>query len=342
MPPGAMVSEVASEIDSEIASEIPGAGAAATAGAAGRGASLSAMYLEHFGLRELPFNLTPDTGFFFAYGHYADALNTLLVALRIGEGFIKVTGEVGTGKTLLCRKLLNSLGDDTVTAYLPNPLLTPSALGQALAEELGLSLARNLGQHHVLKQVSQHLIAISQSGRRVVLCLDEAQAMPLETLEALRLLTNLETEKRKLLQVVMFGQPELEERLNRNSTRQLRQRITFAYTLRPIDRTGLRAYLNHRLHTAGYRGPELFDAGAQRLLHRASRGIPRLINILAHKAMMAAYGQGATRIGRAHVRLAVRDTRDAQQAPRPRLRYWTLGSAMVLLASLLALYALRY
>lgn len=301
------------------------------------------MYLEHFGLRELPFNLTPDTGFFFSYGHYADALNTLLVALRIGEGFIKVTGEVGTGKTLLCRKLLNSLGDDTVTAFLPNPLLTPSALAQALAEELGVSVARNLGQHHVLKRVAEQLIAINQDGRRVVLCLDEVQAMPLETLEALRLLTNLETEKRKLLQVVMFGQPELETRLNSASTRQLRQRITFSYTLRPIDRAGLRAYLNHRLNTAGYRGPELFPAGVQRALHKASRGIPRLVNILCHKALMVAYGRGDTAITRVHLRLAVRDTLDAQHMPRSHRRYWALTSAMA--ASLLALlvfYAVRH
>lgn len=297
------------------------------------------MYLAHFGLRELPFNLTPDTGFFFSYGHYADALNTLLVALRIGEGFIKVTGEVGTGKTLLCRKLLNSLGEDTVTAYLPNPLLTPSALSQALADELGVHVARNLGQHHVLKRVAAQLIAISQSGRRVVLCLDEAQAMPLETLEALRLLTNIETEKRKLLQVVMFGQPELEARLDCASTRQLRQRITFTYTLRPIDRAGLRAYLNHRLHVAGYRGPELFPPGVQRLLYQASRGIPRLINILCHKALMVAYGRGDTAITRMHIRLAVRDTRDAQQAPHARSRYWASGGAVLVLVALFVFYA---
>lgn len=276
------------------------------------------MYLEHFGLTEPPFSLTPDTGYFFSYGHYADALNTLLVALKTGEGFIKVTGEVGTGKTLLCRKLLNTLDDSIVSAYIPNPMLTPYGLLTAMAEELGVSMDRHYGHHQLLKMISGRLIQFTAQGKRVVLCMDEAQAMPIETLEALRLLTNLETEKSKLLQVVLFAQPELDDKLRRQEIRQLKQRITFSYTLTPIDRAGMASYVSHRLMTAGYQGGDLFSLAALQNLYRASRGVPRLINILAHKAMLAGYGKGDRVITPAHMHMAVKDTEDAQLHPHVR------------------------
>ncbi len=271
------------------------------------------MYLEHYGLRELPFSLTPDTSFFFGYGHYRDAYNTLMVALENGEGFIKVTGEVGTGKTLLCRKLLNSLGNDYASAYIPNPYLTPSALILAVADELGLELNTKEGTHRALKQITQRLLALGNEGKKVVLCIDEAQAMPEQTLETLRLITNLETEKRKLLHVVLFGQPELDERLEKKSARQLRQRITFSYTLQPIDATGIAAYLQHRLLVAGGNGEVSFDSGAVKQLYRGSGGFPRLINILAHKALMLGYGQGIKQISAAQIKAAIRDTEGANQ-----------------------------
>lgn len=292
------------------------------------------MYLEHFGLREFPFSLTPDTQYFFEYGHYRDALNTLLIALRSGEGFIKVTGEVGTGKTLLCRKLLNSLDDGFYTAYIPNPFLTPPALNLAVAEELGLELARNLGQHRAIKEITRRLIQLHNEGKQVVLLIDEAQAMPQDTLEALRLLTNLETEKRKLLQVVLFGQPELDEHLNQRSTRQLRQRITFSYKLPPIDRQGMEAYVAHRLLIAGSKGNVQFMPPALDSLHRYSRGIPRLVNILSHKALMASYGQGDERIDAQHVQSAANDTDDVQtgrNGKRRWLRYAIPLSIIVIL-----------
>jgi len=273
------------------------------------------MYLEHFGLNELPFSLTPDTGFFFSYGHYADALNTLLVALKTGEGFIKVTGEVGTGKTLLCRKLLNTLDDDVVTAYIPNPMLTPYGLLTAVAEELGLNIDRHYGHHQLLKMIAGRLIQFTAEGKRVVLCMDEAQAMPIETLESLRLLTNLETEKNKLLQVVLFAQPELNEKLNRQEIRQLNQRITFSYTLAPIDKAGMASYVSHRLITAGYQGGKLFSISALQDLYKSSRGIPRLINILSHKAMLASYGKGERLVTPVHMQMAIKDTEDAQLHP---------------------------
>ncbi|HEB87745.1 MAG TPA: AAA family ATPase [Gammaproteobacteria bacterium] len=276
------------------------------------------MYLEHFGLTEPPFSLTPDTGYFFSYGHYADALNTLLVALKTGEGFIKVTGEVGTGKTLLCRKLLNTLDDGFVSAYIPNPMLTPYGLLTAVAEELGVSMHRHYGHHQLLKMIAGRLIQFTSEGKRVVLCMDEAQAMPIETLEALRLLTNLETEKNKLLQVVLFAQPELDDKLRRQEIRQLKQRITFSYTLAPIDRAGMASYVSHRLMTAGYQGGELFSLAALQTLYRASRGVPRLINILSHKAMLASYGKGDRRVTPVHMQMAVKDTEDAQLHPHTR------------------------
>ncbi len=271
------------------------------------------MYLEHFGLREAPFGITPDTGFFFAHGHYAQALNTLLVALRTGEGFIKVVGEVGTGKTLLCRKLLNALDSEWLTAYVPNPMLSPAGLYMAVADELGLALPGNMSRHRVQKAIADRLLERVAEGRRVVLCVDEAQAMPLDTLEAVRLLTNLETEKHKLLQVVLFGQPELDERLNGAAVRQLRQRITFAYTLQPMSSAVMDAYVGYRLGVAGCRTGNLFRPAARRAIYAASRGIPRLINILCHKSLLAAYGRGAHVVDPGHVRMAVEDTEVARE-----------------------------
>ncbi|MDZ7803679.1 MAG: AAA family ATPase [Thiohalophilus sp.] len=292
------------------------------------------MYLQHFGLREAPFSITPDTAYFFSYGHYADALNTLLVALRSGEGFIKVTGEVGTGKTLLCRKLLNSMDKEFVSAYIPNPQLSPYGLQAGLASELGIALSnRPYGHHQLQKMITDRLVELTSEGKKVVLCLDEAQAMPTETLETLRLLTNLETEKYKLLQVVLFGQPELDERLNTRQVRQLKQRITFSYRLEPIDREGLDSYVSHRLVVAGYQGGALFEHRAMRTLYKCSRGIPRLINILSHKAMMAAYGRGDTTVDEQHMRLAVKDTEDAQLSHPPRRHWpWWLAAVTVLVS----------
>ena len=269
------------------------------------------LYVSHFGLREAPFGITPDTSFFYACRSIQEALNTLLIAVSGGEGFIKLTGEVGTGKTLLCRKFLASLDDSFVSAYIPNPDLEPKTLLLALAEELGVRISPTLDQHHLMKTLYLALLDFARQRKRVVVCLDETQAMPLETLETLRLLTNLETEKRKLLQVVLFGQPELDEKLAHESVRQLRQRITFQHRLGALSREETEAYLRHRLAVAGYNGEPLFTAAAARAVHRASRGVPRLVNILANKSMMLAYGHGARRVKWSHVRSAVEDTPSA-------------------------------
>jgi MSHA biogenesis protein MshM len=283
------------------------------------------MYTAHFGLREPPFGITPDTSFFFAHASYLEALNTLLVAARSGEGFIKVVGEVGTGKTLLCRKFLNALdGREFTTAYIPNPYLEPMTLLLAVADELRIKYPSGVHQHQLLRHITLFLLDSYAEGKRVLLCLDEAQALPVETLEALRLLTNFETERRKLLQVVLFGQPELDVRLDEPRVRQLKQRITFASRLEPLSRAEFTLYLRHRLAVAEYGGARLFSVPAERRLYRASRGIPRLANILAHKAMMAAFGEGAARIADRHVKAAVADTESAQPVrtwPARLLRY---------------------
>ncbi|OGS90367.1 MAG: AAA family ATPase [Gallionellales bacterium GWA2_60_18] len=292
------------------------------------------MYLQHFGLREAPFSLTPDTSFFFACSTYQEALNTLLVAARNGEGFIKITGEVGNGKTLLCRKFLATLNQgrqsttligtqdqtaDThaaplfVTAYIPNPYLEPKSLLHELAAEFRVPLEAEADQHELLKNLTQALLECAHTGQRALVCLDEAQAMPLESLEVLRLLTNLETEKRKLLQVVLFGQPELDERLRHHSVRQLRQRISFQYELRGLSREELEQYLRHRLSVAGFAGGTLFSNGAVGKLHRVSGGTPRLVNIIAHKALMLAFSEGRQTVLAKHVSDAAADTPEARR-----------------------------
>jgi MSHA biogenesis protein MshM len=285
------------------------------------------MYTAHFGLRELPFGITPDTSFFFGAPHSQEALNTLLVAARGGEGFIKITGEVGTGKTLLCRKFMATLGPEFVTAYIPNPYLEPRTLMLALADELEVGYDKDADQHQVLKAITHRLLQLAGEDKRVLLCLDEAQAMPVETLEALRLLTNLETEKRKLLQIVLFGQPELNRKLELQSIRQLAQRITFHYHLGPLTRDDLDYYVAHRLRVAGYDGARLFSRGAVARLYAASGGVPRLVNILAHKALMLCYGQGRQQVARTHVSLAARDT-----LATSRRRLWPWAASALALA----------
>jgi MSHA biogenesis protein MshM len=290
------------------------------------------MYTAHFGLREAPFGITPDTSFFFTSPHSQEALNTLLVATRNGEGFIKITGEVGTGKTLLCRKFMATLGKEFVTAYIPNPYLEPRTLMLALADELEIALGKDVDQHQLLKSINNRLLELAADNKQVLLCLDEAQAIPIESLEALRLLTNLETEKRKLLQIVLFGQPELNRKLACDSIRQLAQRITFHYHLGPLTRDDMEYYLGHRLRIAGYAGARMFTRQAISRLYRASGGIPRLVNILAHKALMVCYGQGAQQVSGRHVAEAARDT----LASKRRLASWMLA-AMAALAAAAAL-----
>lgn len=265
------------------------------------------MYLSHFGLNEFPFGLTPDTGYFFAGSGSQGALNTLLVALESGDGLIKIVGEVGSGKTLLCRHLLNHLeAENWATAYIPNPNLTPAALHQALLSELGGDGKRGLN-YGLTKALETRLLELAQAGQRAVALIDEAQAIPLVSLEALRLVTNLETEKRKLLQIVLFGQPELDQHLADPAVRQIRGRIVFHDRIAPLTPMETPIYLAHRIRRAGASG-EVFTPQGARKLHALSGGMPRLLNILAHKSLMLAYGEGRDRVTPRHARIAGRDT----------------------------------
>jgi MSHA biogenesis protein MshM len=272
------------------------------------------MYQRHFQLQQMPFGLTPDTAFFVPLQQHQDVLAVLKTALAAGEGFIKICGEVGSGKTLLCRKLLQQADADWQLAYIPDPYLTPVELRWALALELGLKHSANIDPPQLLQLLQRQLLLLAAQGKKVIVLIDEAQALPDDTLEALRLLTNLETEQRKLLQVVLFAQPELNHKLAAYRFRQLRQRITFSSNLALMSRHQVDAYLQQRLLQAGAQ-QMLFSNMALRALSKYSRGIPRLVNILAHKALLLAFGEGKAAAGYQHVRLAAIDTEDVQTKP---------------------------
>lgn len=212
--------------------------------------------------------------------------------------------------------LLASLREDERAVYVPNPMLTPAMLRLAVARELGLDHAELAQDDALIDRIQRRLLELAAAGRRIVVCLDEAQAMPDETLEALRLLTNLETEKRKLLQVVLFGQPELEAKLQKPELRQVRQRIAWSFRLQPLAQPNVEAYINHRLERAGYKGRPLFTPAAMSAMTTASGGVPRLINVLCHKALMLAYGRGDAHVSATDVERAASDT-DGAAVPRP-------------------------
>jgi len=279
-------------------------------------ASPSLSYLAHFGLSEPPFGLTPDSDFFYASPPHQEALNTLLYALENGEGFIKIVGAVGTGKTLLCRTLLTRLPAHCHAVYLPNPALDPVGILCAVAEELGFKLSGKEPVFRVQKAIRLRLLDLAKRNIHVVMIVDEAQAISLESLESVRLLSNLETEKRKLLTIVLLGQPELDTQLE--AIPQLKTRIGFHDRLRPLKREELAAYLAHRLARAGYRADDtpLFSSSALNLLFDASAGVPRVANVIAHKALMLAYGKGLVHVGRREVGQAAQDTLAAKRPVR--------------------------
>jgi MSHA biogenesis protein MshM len=297
------------------------------------------MYETFYGLQEKPFSLTPDPGFFYRYAGHQEALNVLLIALQNGEGFIQVTGEVGTGKTLLCRRLLQLLQDTCATAYLPNPLLSPAELYRAIAEDLQLKVPAAATLQQLVQLIFRELARLKQQQRPLVILIDEAQAMSHRSLEALRLLSNLETEKEKLLHIVLFAQPELKERLAADDLRQLRQRITFTCELDPMGAAEVGAYIHHRLKVAGLNGENLFTPAAVKSLARASRGVPRLVNLLAHKALLASYGKGARKVGRRHAQAAVRDSAAALTFPRRFVATYLLESGLIVLIGVVLLLA---
>jgi general secretion pathway protein A len=274
------------------------------------------MYIRHYGLREKPFSLTPDPRFLYLSTSHREALAHLLYGIEQGEGFIAVTGEVGTGKTTLCRTLLERLGPDAEVAYLFNPRVSGIELLEAVHRELGLPGEGTRAQ--LLDDLNRFLLEMSRAGRRVLLLVDEAQNLPVETLEELRLLSNLETTTEKLLQIVLFGQPELDALLDSPALRQLRQRIGVRWRLESLSDPEASDYVLHRLRVAAGGDADLFSPAALRELRRRARGVPRLVNLLADRALLAGYADGSQRVERAHVGRAAREILRARQHRRGR------------------------
>jgi MSHA biogenesis protein MshM len=268
------------------------------------------LYLEHFGLREPPFRITPHTDFFFTGANRGPTLDALIYAITQDEGIVKVTGEVGSGKTMLCRMLLERLPADVESLYLANPSLSRHEILGAIADELGIP-ADGRTTHSMIRTLQDALVERYAAGKRVVIMIDEAHAMPAESLEEIRLLSNLESKATKLLQIALFAQPELDDRLAANDMRQLRERITQHFNLAPLKVAEVGGYVEFRLRAAGYRGPTPFTARAIDLIAKISEGLSRRINILADKALLAAYSGGGHQVDVAEVRIAAQDARFA-------------------------------
>lgn len=298
------------------------------------------MYLDHFGLREAPFRITPHTEFFFAGGNRGSTLDALVYAITHDEGIVKVTGEVGSGKTMLCRMLLERLPENVETAYLANPSLSRDEILYSIADELGMPLPEDR-PHVLLRALQDRLIEIYASGKQVVVLIDEAHAMPAETLEEIRLLSNLESNRHKLLQIVLFGQPELDARLAQTDMRQLKERITHNFALEPLKRNDIASYLMFRMRAAGYHGPDLFSQPAVQMISRSSEGLTRRINILADKALLAAFSQGTHQVDQKEAKAAIRDAQFkpmADGSARPAI--WAASAAALLALAAATLFIL--
>ena len=265
------------------------------------------MYLDHFGLREPPFRITPHTEFFFAGANRGATLDALIYAITHDEGIVKVSGEVGSGKTMLCRVLIERLPPNVVTVYLATPSLSRDDILYALAEELRLPVPPAARSAQIIRLLQDHLIQLYAQGHQVVALIDEAHAMPMETLEEIRLLSNLESKQHKLLQLVMFGQPELNDILARHDMRQLKERITHNFTLGPLGRDDTADYIDFRLRAAGYKGAPIFAPAALSQMANAAQGLTRRINILADKALLAAYASGRHEVGIEEANAAIKD-----------------------------------
>jgi general secretion pathway protein A len=262
------------------------------------------VYLDFYGLREPPFDLAPNPRFLFYSPRYREAYNHLLYGIRERKGFVQLTGEVGCGKTTICRAILKELGDPYATALILNPILDPDQLLRAVALEFGLN-AKGLDRFETLSALNQFLIDLLFHGRDAVLIIDEAQDLTPELLEQIRLLSNLETDDRKLLQIVLMGQPELRARLNHHQLRQLRQRITVRFHIDPLKRWELWPYIQHRLQTAGSNGEPTFTLGALWRIYHYTKGIPRLVNALCDKCLLAGFVHQRSRIDRNLASLAI-------------------------------------
>jgi general secretion pathway protein A len=265
------------------------------------------VYYDFYGFTEPPFNITPDPKYLFFSDQHREALNHLVFGVQERKGFIQLTGEVGAGKTTTCRAFFNELDAKRyITALILNPVLSPSEMLRAILLEMG---APDVGKDHLenYDKLNRFLLDRMRDGRDVVLVIDEAQNLTMELLEQIRLLSNLETDNQKLIQIVLMGQPELRRKLEDSSLRQLRQRITVRYHLGALSRDETRRYLEHRMTVAGSRGTPSFDAPAVKAVQRLSGGIPRMINALADKALLAGFVFKTERITKKLVQLAAKE-----------------------------------
>ncbi|HTP97519.1 MAG TPA: AAA family ATPase [Burkholderiales bacterium] len=291
------------------------------------------MYYAHFGLNQPPFRITPNTEFFFAGGNRGAILDALIYAVTHGEGIVKVTGEVGSGKTMLCNMLQSRLPAQVETVYIANPSVSPEEILHAVAFELQLMVPRDAGRLEVMQALHNYLLERYAQHKQVVVFIEESQTAPLATLEEIRLLSNLETQQHKLLQIVLFGQPELDDNLRQAQIRQLRERITHSFSLHPLTAEDTGQYLMFRLRAAGYRGPDLFSPAVIKYVTRAAAGLTRRINLIADKALLAAFSENTHSVKLRHVKAAVRDSEFAHEGAR------RAGNRLGLSASLVAIGA---
>ena len=298
------------------------------------------MYLEYFGLGEPPFRITPHTEFFFSGANRGTTLDALLYAASHDEGIIKISGEVGSGKTMLCRVLMERLPKHVAIVYLCNPSLSRDDILYAIADELALTLPEDIRPSAALKILQNHLIGLYAEGKRVVVLIDEAHAMPAETLEDIRLLSNLESNRNKLLQLVLFGQPELNEILARADMRQLKERITHNFALEPLVRDDVAEYLEFRMRAAGYKGPNIFSPAATKLIYDVSKGLTRRVNILADKSLLASFAADTHQVTAKEARAAIRDCDFSTTTAVPgRTWKWWLSGALTVALLIIAVAA---
>jgi len=266
------------------------------------------MYYEYFGLKQPPFKITPDTSLFFPGGNRGAVLQALIYAVTQGEGIVKVVGEVGSGKTMLCRMLQVELPDNVEIVYLANPSLSPENILHAIAFELKLNVTETDNRLKVMNELQNYLLDRHAENRQIVVFVEEAQGMPIATLEEIRLLSNLETSQHKLLQIVLFGQPELDHMISTREIRQLKERITYSFQLTPFKTNDVKDYLNSRLRTCGHRSADVFSTSAVRAITKYSKGLLRRINILADKSLLAAYAGNTHQVTSSHVKIAAWDS----------------------------------
>ena len=293
------------------------------------------LYLDHFGLNEPPFRITPHPDFFFDGADRGATLEGLLYAILHDEGIVKVSGEIGSGKTTLCRVMMERLPAEVETVFLANPSYSRSEILHAIAEELSMPASNE----PALRALQEKLLELYAAGKGVVVMIDEAHAMPEDALEQVRLLSNLESSRHKLLQIVLFGQPELDESLAKPSMRQLKDRITQSFRTRPLVGDEVGKYVAFRMRTAGYKGPDIFSPSAIAAITRASSGLSRRINVLCDKALLAAFAANTHAVTPREVRAAVADSDFAPIAGRrPRVRGAIAAIALLACGAIRALF----